>query len=673
MFKSIFNLLCAFVSIILPLSGLMADPSINIGLISPSTICSTGNDSIQYSVIASEIPANTNIVFYQSTDSTFNPYLGEGDSIGYIKGDTIERNSLPFTSCVDIIGIFIDACNPNGIPEYHNEYMFLNSGNGFLVDSLKVDLPNNSGTGNGDINMGTSGCTFIKPSNDLMDTLRKGACSTNFIAAGPSDFVPAHAIVLLFASNNVDYPYNFDNLCQGGVPIYVMQNSCTRVSGAFVNDANCTNSRYRTTNVYYESCASQLTYDRCGLPNQDGSYAVNNHGDTASVANGGIKNNAVDYCNGISFDSLEIRKDTLTLHLNKNFCNQEYYIKGIINPHGSQPISNTINYQLICNEVTANAEKNAICNNDSVIININSTNSSAVNSWTVNANSSISGAVSGTGNSIRQLIHNSGNTSETVVYSISSTVGNCVATTDISITVQPDLALSILGDTSACFGTTVQLTATGQFDSLRWNTNQNSQSIEVIQAGTYSVTAFQSLCSVSASTTVNFTELPIAFNLGNDTTFCDSVSLNLQTGDQTTTWSTGEVGTQIHVSKPGTYIATITNNCGISSDTINIELIDNCGGEVWIPNAFTPNSDGINDVFMVRSDGNITIESFKIYDRWGICVFSTENTAPNDPTSGWNGKYKNKEMPAEVYGYYVVVRYQNGDKKTLKGNVTLLK
>ena len=487
-------LFCFFIGVILSVTYLFAEPIIGLEIVNPinTNICSTGNDSIVYTVTASGVPANTNIVIYQSTDSTFNPYLGQGDSIGYIKGDTIERNALPNTSCVDIIGIFIDACNPSGIAEYHNEYMFLNSGNGFLVDSLKVDLPNSNGTGNGDINLGTSSCTIIKPSNALMDTLRKGACNpANFIAAGPGDSIPSHAIVLLFTSNNVTYPYNFDNLCQGGVPVYVIQNSCTRTSGAFVNDANCTNSRYRTTIIYNRNCVGQLTYDRCGLSNQDGNYAVNNGGDTASVANGGIKNNAVNYCDGISFDSLVIRKDTLTYHINQNQCNTGvHYIKAITHPVGTQPVSNTTSYQLICNDVTATTTTNNICSGDTAKINISSNDPNATFSWTVSGGASITGAVAGTGNTIQQALTYNGTTKDSVIYNITSNDAGCIKTTSVKVVVNNCTTDSCsnwlysydFSSYIACGDLDIvgnQVTVECKFNAIEWNVPENRQHLVV--------------------------------------------------------------------------------------------------------------------------------------------------------------------------------------------------
>lgn len=88
---------------------------------------------------------------------------------------------------------------------------------------------------------------------------------------------------------------------------------------------------------------------------------------------------------------------------------------------------------------------------------------------------------------------------------------------------------------------------------------------------------------------------------------------------------------------------------------------------IYIPNAFSPNGDGRNDVLYVRGNG-ITELYFAVYDRWGERVFET-----NDQTVGWDGTYKGKKMDAAVFGYYVEGMCPSGEKFKKKGNVTVLR
>ena len=88
---------------------------------------------------------------------------------------------------------------------------------------------------------------------------------------------------------------------------------------------------------------------------------------------------------------------------------------------------------------------------------------------------------------------------------------------------------------------------------------------------------------------------------------------------------------------------------------------------IFIPNAFSPNNDGKNDVLFVR--GNyITKLYFAVYDRWGQKVFETK-----DMSKGWDGTFKGKRIDPAVFGYYLEGECEGGDKFFKKGNVTLLR
>jgi gliding motility-associated-like protein len=89
-----------------------------------------------------------------------------------------------------------------------------------------------------------------------------------------------------------------------------------------------------------------------------------------------------------------------------------------------------------------------------------------------------------------------------------------------------------------------------------------------------------------------------------------------------------------------TYTFTATSNYGCTSSasaTINIFCDNN---QVFIPNTFTPNGDGMNDRFYVSAKGINLITRFSIYNRWGELVYDAHNIAPNDPSQGWDGTYK---------------------------------
>ncbi len=95
---------------------------------------------------------------------------------------------------------------------------------------------------------------------------------------------------------------------------------------------------------------------------------------------------------------------------------------------------------------------------------------------------------------------------------------------------------------------------------------------------------------------------------------------------------------------------------------------------VYIPNAFSPNNDGNNDLFFLQSaNENLTIERMIIVDRWGEIVFQAEEIAPNDPSLGWDGSINNKPLNPAVFIYYIQVKYPDGTLVPMKGDITLLR
>lgn len=88
---------------------------------------------------------------------------------------------------------------------------------------------------------------------------------------------------------------------------------------------------------------------------------------------------------------------------------------------------------------------------------------------------------------------------------------------------------------------------------------------------------------------------------------------------------------------------------------------------IGVPNAFSPNGDGFNDIIFVEGEG-IVLLNFKIYNRWGEIVFET-----NDQSVGWNGVYKGVLQEMEVYTYFVDATFVDGENVKLKGNITLLR
>jgi gliding motility-associated-like protein len=122
------------------------------------------------------------------------------------------------------------------------------------------------------------------------------------------------------------------------------------------------------------------------------------------------------------------------------------------------------------------------------------------------------------------------------------------------------------------------------------------------------------------------------------------------------------------------YTATATNQYGCSgSDTVCIKVFCE-SSQIFIPNGFTPDGDGLNDVLMVRGTGIKQVKSFRIFNRWGQVVFERANFPPNVLQYGWDGKTNGGvAAPPDVYVYTCDVICENDIPYTFKGNVAIIK
>ena len=97
------------------------------------------------------------------------------------------------------------------------------------------------------------------------------------------------------------------------------------------------------------------------------------------------------------------------------------------------------------------------------------------------------------------------------------------------------------------------------------------------------------------------------------------------------------------------------------------------GANIFIPNTFSPNGSGANDIFYPRGSGIFTIKLLRIFNRWGEVVFEKINFSPNDPSAGWDGTVKGKKVNSDVFVYTAEVVCENNNSMILNGNIALLR
>jgi len=97
--------------------------------------------------------------------------------------------------------------------------------------------------------------------------------------------------------------------------------------------------------------------------------------------------------------------------------------------------------------------------------------------------------------------------------------------------------------------------------------------------------------------------------------------------------------------------------------------------KIFIPNAFSPNDDDVNDLFQVYSNSTLPVQiiNYIIYNRWAQKVYAAKNFDINDDSFWWDGMFNNKKQPLSVYTYYVEAEVLNEPVQKFKGNVTLVR
>jgi gliding motility-associated-like protein len=235
----------------------------------------------------------------------------------------------------------------------------------------------------------------------------------------------------------------------------------------------------------------------------------------------------------------------------------------------------------------------------------------------------------------------------------------CVKKDTITVGHTTGVGASITGAHSICSGDSVLLTATGG-GTYAWSTGATTATIYVKNTGNYTVTVTNG-CGVTSATvavlvyppvTANFTAdslkgyAPLTVNFSN-TSSGNATSWAWNFGDGGT--ATGPNQTHTYTSSgnfPATLTATDANGC--SSTHIVIIVVHDIPSSVLVPNVFTPNGDGSNELFYIRSNGLAQLD-VKIYDRWGVLMgqISTVN-------SGWDGRTKTGSQAADGTYYYVL-------------------
>lgn len=225
-------------------------------------------------------------------------------------------------------------------------------------------------------------------------------------------------------------------------------------------------------------------------------------------------------------------------------------------------------------------------------------------------------------------------------------------------------------DRNLCVGKPIVLDA-GQQSSYAWNNGSTSRYFTVNNTGIYKVTVTNVYGCISADS-IDIKKIvppPAGFLTASDS-ICRYATLDVVPSGTYSNylWSTGSSKSTITIDEPGIYILTVTNSDGCSgSDTIQIYRKD-CLAGVFIPNGFSPGTDGKNDVFRAMVYGEAISFELQVYNRYGQLVFSTR-----DPLKGWDGKVNGIPANAGTFVWQCRYHLKNDEPKYQKGTVVLIR
>ncbi len=265
------------------------------------------------------------------------------------------------------------------------------------------------------------------------------------------------------------------------------------------------------------------------------------------------------------------------------------------------------------------------------------------------------------------------------LYTVTITNDCNVVTDDIFVNFVPLQTVDVdLGpDTMLCPGEIYTLDATwvGGIQYV-WQDGSTGPIYPVSQTGNYEVQIVGACGELGmAAVQVDYDETELNLNLGGDSLLCEEDGLfTIDVFDPNADeyiWSDGSNNPTLQITDNGLYAVTISDKCNILVDEVNLEYTNCTICEVFVPNAFSPDFNGYNDLFLPYSNCTLQNYSMKIFNRWGALVYTT-----NNPQEGWNGRFDNKDMPEGVYVYLLEFEVnQRGENipKKLSGNVTVLK
>ena len=276
----------------------------------------------------------------------------------------------------------------------------------------------------------------------------------------------------------------------------------------------------------------------------------------------------------------------------------------------------------------------------------------------------------------------------TTTYILTATVGGCTATDDVIVNVVPYPAANAGPDTTICYSTSAQFHATISGSSFTWtpaSTLNNPAALNPVatplNTTAYILSVTDNLgCPKAGKDTLLVTVLPrVNAYAGKDTSVVVGQPLIFNaSGGSSYLWSPPTSLSKNDISNPTAiydgsfdsirYFVLVRNESGCSDLAQVAVRIFKTNPQIFVPSAFTPNGDGVNDVFRPIPVGITKINYFRVYNRWGQLVYASSSAE-----EGWNGKVGGVLQPTATYVWIVRGEDFTGKVVFAKGVMTLIR
>jgi gliding motility-associated-like protein len=449
-------------------------------------------------------------------------------------------------------------------------------------------------------------------------------------------------------------------------PVPVPTNVYLGLSGTATIGDDCTN---LPSVVTIPADSTSVTYTLYAYPD-----ALNEGDESIIIVIGG-------FCGIISSDTIWIKDNPFKVNLSDTIiCENEGPIT--LNPtiiDGNQPYSFIWNTGATSSNITVSPNSTTVfsvtvtdslsCNATAeATITVNPLPNVSINpeDTTICRGNGVSLVVSGADN----YIWSNGNTDETLVvtpnstttYSVTATnLFNCSNSAQATINVIPMPELVISASPPAiCVGESTRIRASGA-DNYVWNTGDSTNQIIVAPEITtsYTVTGFIENCNVTNGITIEVYPTPDVILTVSQTHILQGDIIDLQAegaidyqwyGDNSISCLNCDIITAAPKFSDEICVVGFNSNC---TDTACVYIeVDPC--EIFIPNAFTPIKNDLNDTWQISTQCPIDIGELKIYDRWGKQIFYTTNL-----TDSWDGTYNGEKVKPGVYSYKILFSYSH--------------